>query len=106
MRTLLLLLSFSSSIAAAPPTLTTLFPSGGQCGKTVEVTATGTFDPWPVRAWASAKGIDVKPGKDKGKFTVTIAPEVPPGTYWLRLYNADGASEQRPFLVSSLSEVL
>jgi len=96
----------ASTISAAPPTLTSLYPAGGQQGKSVDITASGTFDPWPVQASASDKGIVVKPGKTPGKLSVTIAADVSPGVHWLRLVNADGASEQRPFVVGSLPEVM
>lgn len=104
MRILLLLLSASVSFAA-PPTLTTLSPAGAQSGATTNITATGTLDPWPIQAVASIKGIDFNPSKDKGKFTVSVAKDVPAGMYWVRLFNAEGASEQRPFFVSPLPEV-
>jgi len=91
--------------AAAPPTLTTLFPAGGQQGKTVEVTASGSL-PGPVTFWTDSKSIEIKPAKDNGKFTFAIAPDAATGTHWLRMFNADGASEQRPFIVGSLPEIL
>jgi hypothetical protein len=105
MRFLIALLCCTSTLAAAPPTLTSLFPAGGEQGKTINVTASGSFDPWPVRAWVSAPGIKIEPGKDKGTLAVAVAADTPVGTYWLRLVNADGASEQRPFIVGSLPEV-
>jgi Bacterial pre-peptidase C-terminal domain len=92
-------------IASAPPTLTSLFPAGGPVGGTVEITASGSFDPWPVGAWASDPKIDVKPGKEKGKLTVVIAADAKPGTAWLRLHDASGASPLRPFVVGVLPEV-
>src|SRR6516225_6103945 len=52
---------------SAPPALNYLFPAGGQRGTTVEVTASGSFERWPVQAWVSGKGVVAKPGKDKGK---------------------------------------
>ncbi|MCE9533271.1 MAG: PPC domain-containing protein [Planctomycetes bacterium] len=59
-----------------------------------------------MKVWVNAKGISIKPAKEAGKFTVTIAADVPPGTYWMRLVNDEGVSEQRPFLVGTLPEVL
>lgn len=103
---LLLAVLFSSAATAAPPKLDYLFPAGAQRGATIEVTAAGTFERWPVKAWCDGKGIDVKPGKTSGKLTVTVAKEVEPGTYWLRLYDDDGASIARPFIVGVLPEVL
>ncbi|MBY0527606.1 MAG: pre-peptidase C-terminal domain-containing protein [Gemmataceae bacterium] len=92
--------------AAAPPTLTYLFPAGAQRGKTVEVAAAGTFERWPVRVWVDGKGVDVKAGTDRGKLTVTVAEDAPPGTCWIRLYDEQGASALRPFIVGTLPEVL
>src|SRR4051812_39591568 len=81
------------------PTLTSLFPAGGQRGTTVEVTATGTFDAWPVKGWVNSPLIEVKAAKDKGKLSIAIKPETPPGVYRLRVYDDTGASQLRPFLV-------
>lgn len=102
---LVCLVAIAPPTGAAPPTLNYLFPAGGQRGTTVTVTADGTFAPWPVQAWASGKGIDVKPAKQVGKLIVTVAADAIPGTYALRLYNEDGASGLRPFFVGTLPEV-
>ncbi len=91
---------------AAAPTLTYLFPAGARRGTTVEVTAGGAFARWPVRAWASGTGVTVTAGKEKGKLSVTVAPDAAPGTYWLRLHDDEGASVARPFLVGTLPEVV
>lgn len=90
---------------AAPPALTYLFPAGGQRGQTIEVAAGGTFARWPVQAWTDRKDVQIKPAKDKGKFTVTIAADAIPGTCWVRLHDEQGASELRPFLIGVLPEV-
>jgi hypothetical protein len=103
---LLLLGLLATSAQAAPPTLTYLFPAGAQRGKTVEVTAGGVFPSWPVQAWVEGKGVGVKAARDKGRLTVTVADDAAPGTYWIRLFNAEGASAPRPFVVGTLPEVL
>ena len=105
MRILFVIICIPSILTAAPPSLATLAPAGAQSGATTNISVTGTFDPWPVQAVASSKGIDFKPTKDKGKFTVAIAKDVSAGLYWMRLFNADGASEQRPFFVSPLPNI-
>lgn len=92
--------------SAAPPTLTYLYPAGAQRGTTVEVTAGGTFERWPVQVWVEGKGLEVKPAKDKGKLTVTVAADAVPGPYWLRLYDEEGATALRTFLVGTLPEVM
>jgi hypothetical protein len=101
----LLLLPAASAGRAAPPNVTYLFPAGAQRGTTVEITVAGIFERWPVQAWASGCGVEVQPGKDKGKLTITVAADAVPGTYWLRLYDEQGASAPRPFIVGVLPEV-
>ena len=91
---------------AAPPTITGLFPAGGQRGTTVEVTATGTFDTWPTHVWASDKAVSVQAGKTKGAWAVTVGADAAPGTCWVRAYDDSGASQLRPFVIGTLPEVL
>jgi hypothetical protein len=95
-----------SRAVAAPPKLQHLFPPGGKRGESVEVTASGTFDKWPVQIWVDHAGVDVVAEKDKGKFKVTIAADAEPGVYWLRAFHPDGASSLRPFVVGMLDEVI
>jgi hypothetical protein len=95
----------SSSLSAAPPTLTNLYPAGAQRGTSVDVTATGTLDA-STKLWASGKGVTAEAAKTKGKFKVTVAKDAIPGVYWLRAHNADGASGLRPFFVGTLPEVV
>jgi hypothetical protein len=91
--------------AFGAPGVTHLFPAGGQRGTTVEVTAAGSFDTWPVGVWASRPGVTAVAGKEKGKLAVTVAADAVPGVVWLRLHDATGASGPRPFVVGTLPEV-
>ena len=91
--------------AVAAPAVTYLYPAGAQRGTTAEVVAGGTFDAWPMKVWASGKGVFVAAGKDKGKLSVEVAADATPGVYWLRAYTDDGASALRPFVVGTLPEV-
>jgi hypothetical protein len=93
-------------IQAAPPNVNYFFPAGAQRGTKVEITASGTFDRWPVQAWVDAKGIVIQPAKETGKLTITVAAEAEPGTCWIRLFDKEGASIARPFLIGTLPEVL
>lgn len=105
MRAAIVLLLITDIAIAVPPALTALAPPGAQSGKSTEITVSGTLDPWPVHVWTSHKSIVLTAGKVKGKFTANIAADVPAGLHWIRLFNADGASEQRPFFVGTLPEV-
>lgn len=95
----------SGSAFSAPPSLTHLYPGGAQRGTTVDVTAGGAFDPWPVKVAVSGTGVTVTPGKDKGKLSVAVAKDAAPGVYWLRAHNAEGVSGPRPFVVGTLLDV-
>jgi hypothetical protein len=94
------------SALAKAPTLTSLFPGGAARGQIVTVSASGTFDHWPIRAWVDGQGIEVKPDKEKGKLSISVAPDAEPGVRWLRLYDEEGATALRPFLVGTLPEIL
>lgn len=96
---------FALRASAAPPTVTYLFPAGGQRGQTVAATAAGSFAAWPPKCWTNRPGITVSPAEEKGKLSIAIAPDAAPGVYWLRLYDAEGASAPQPFLVGTLAEV-
>ncbi len=98
-------LVFGSSLAAAPPELTSLFPAGVQQGQSVEVAAAGKFERWPVQGWADHGGLRITAGKNKGKVTIGAAPDAPPGVHYLRVYDEQGASNLRPFLVGTLPEI-
>lgn len=96
----------SFSIAwGAPPKLNYLFPPGGQRGQTVEVTANGSWDNWPVTAWSNRPGLQVSAGSDKGKLQINVDANAQPGVVWLRLVNQDGATALKPFVVGSLPEI-
>ncbi|HUQ70043.1 MAG TPA: pre-peptidase C-terminal domain-containing protein [Planctomycetaceae bacterium] len=87
---------------AAPPTLSQVFPPGGQRGSTVAVTLTGKFD-WPVNVWSP--GVDIAAGTDSGKLDITIPADLATDRIWLRLHSAEGASNLVPFLIGSLKEL-
>jgi hypothetical protein len=83
-----------------------LFPAGGARGTTVAVTANGTFEKWPVQCWCDRPGIAVAAAEEKGKLSVTVPADAAPGVCWIRLYDAEGATALKPFLVGLLPEVV
>ncbi|HEX5104561.1 MAG TPA: PPC domain-containing protein [Pirellulaceae bacterium] len=100
-----LLAIFAATAGAAPPKVNYLFPAGAQRGQTASVTASGEFSNWPVQVWADRPGLTATCEKDKGKLKVEVAADAVPGTYWLRLYDSEGAAVMRPFVVGTLPEV-
>jgi Bacterial pre-peptidase C-terminal domain len=103
---LLLLWHSPASTMAGAPNVTSLFPAGGAQGQVVEVTATGSFDPWPVRGWVDEAGLTIEPAPEKGKLLFRVSADARPGVRLVRLYNADGASDVRPFVVGLLPEIV
>ncbi len=99
---LLTCLSFTARSSAAPPTLSHVFPAGAQRGAKATVTCSGKFT-WPVQV--DAPGIDVTAGTESGKLEISIPADLPADRVWIRLYNAEGASAQVPFLIGQLAEV-
>ncbi len=96
------LLAASGPLCAAAPTLSHLFPAGGQRGTKVVVTCRGSFS-WPVKVWAP--GLDVVPARESGKIEVSIPKDLAADRVWIRLYNAEGASAPAPFLIGNLKEI-
>lgn len=100
----LLALAIGATAHAAPKSVESLLPAGGQRGQTVEVQASGEFPEWPVQTWCNRPGLEIKPLKDKGKIEVQVAAEAEPGIYYLRLYDNTGTTRPLPFIVGTLPE--
>lgn len=90
---------------AAPPKLDHLFPAGAARGATVTVTAGGAFERWPVKIWTARTEIAVSPEAESGKLKVIVPADAAPGVCWLRLYDDEGTSALRPFLIELLPEL-
>ncbi|MFO1096168.1 MAG: PPC domain-containing protein [Planctomycetaceae bacterium] len=100
-----LMLAVSRTLAAEPPNPQALFPSGVQRGQSATVKIIGTIgDPAP-QFWTSRTELTAQPGAEPGTIALTATPDVPAGVYWVRLFNAAGASRLRPFIVGTLPEV-
>jgi hypothetical protein len=93
-------------LAAAPPVATHFHPAGVQQGQTVEVTVGGTFERWPIQVWCDRKAVTVTALKDKGKLSITAAQDAEPSQCLIRLYDEQGATAARPFLIGTLPEIL
>ena len=81
-----------------------LFPAGGKAGTSFEVTVSGSHLDEPSRIHFSHAGLSAAPKPEAGKFTVTIATNVPPGVYEARFVGRFGLSNPRAFVVGALAE--
>ena len=109
----------TTALAQLPATqLTGLFPPGGKQGTTVELTVTGNdmddleklifSHPGLVAAPKMSTPTDFEPTPKPvpGAFTLTIAGDVPPGSYECRAIGRFGLSNSRPFVIGNLNEIL
>lgn len=99
----LLSLMLASELSAAPPTLSHVFPAGGQRGTKVQVVCTGQFT-WPPKI--HAPGIEVVAGSESGKLEISIPEDLAADRVWIRLYDAEGASAAFPFLIGNSKEIV
>ncbi len=90
--------------AADPPTLTRLFPAGGQRGQTVEVSVKGKLGEGTVDFWTSRPGLDWQTTDAADKFLVAIEADATPGVVFVRAVNNQGASDLLPFVIGHLPE--
>lgn len=90
--------------SAEVPQLTMLFPAGGQIGTSVDVVAQGKFPVWPLKAWTDSPHIQWTCQAESGKLQAVIGPDAEPGLHWLRLFDDNGATAVRPYLVGTAAE--
>ena len=92
------------AVHAAPPPFDFLYPAGGQVGTTVSVTAGGKHESWPPGIWCSDPALKVSASEEKGTLQIEIPADMPAGPCHIRLYNDDGASLLRCFMVGRIPE--
>ncbi|MDX2035869.1 MAG: DUF1549 domain-containing protein [Isosphaeraceae bacterium] len=89
---------------AAAPALSRIEPPGAAAGSSIDAKFIGTFKTTPFRVAVEGAGVTIEPRGAKGEARITVAPDALPGSRWVRVYDEDGASEPRPFIVGSLPE--
>jgi hypothetical protein len=97
---------FCSSLEAKPPTLTHLYPAGGNAGSEIDLEFVGSFDDWPPKIWLSTSDLTVSFSDKKGDGKIKIDETALPGPRLIRCYNAEGSSVPCFFIVSNTPESL
>jgi hypothetical protein len=98
------LIHVAAAAAADAPTLTRLFPPGGERGRVTEVEVKGKFGTGPVRFWADRPGLTWQATDDPAKFQVTVDENAKPGLRLVRVVDDAGASAIHPFIIGHLPE--
>ena len=88
-------------IHAAPPSFDGFFPAGISRGMTNVVSVMGKQDTWPSKVWVSDPQITFTAQTNRGKFRVYPTPDTVPGPRLVRLYNDEGSSEPRIFVIDA-----
>lgn len=96
----------TNSPQAEAPVLDHLFPVGAGIGQTVTVKAIGKAEPWPPQCWVSGDGVVFSPTEKKGEWNVEVASDAKQGPRLVRVFNEDGASIPRYFIVSQTTGYL
>ena len=91
-------------LQADPPKLDALFPAGGARGETLKVKALGKFGSWPLGVWTDHPGISIEANATKGLLHFSIAPEAKLRPALVRLFDANGSSTARTFVISKRKE--
>ena len=120
-------LTISFTYAQVQPTLTSVFPQGGQHGRSVEVTVTGANIGTATAVWFSGSGITAEIKEKTGQAAVlfngagvsgriptdaqlvtvlTIASSAPLGIQQIRIVTPYGVSNAGSFVVGTLREIV
>lgn len=101
-----LFLALTTGLAADKPTLDSISPVGATRGTTNDFTLLGKFEPWPPKAWSDNAGVEFQFSTNKGKGQVIVSAEARPGPCLFRIYNDEGASDWRIFVIGDRAELL
>jgi hypothetical protein len=98
-------LAFLFLTRGEPPELKAVHPIGAGRGTTNVYTLAGKFDPWPPKFWSDPPGLTFKAETNKNKVIIEIPADAAPGARLIRVYNDDGASEPKFFVVGADREL-
>lgn len=101
-----LLLAAAFKVQSAAPSLEALHPVGFARGTTNVVKIVGKVDPWPPQIWGAGAGVEITALTNKNELQFVVAADATPGVRLIRLFNDEGASEPRPFVVGAGRELV
>jgi len=93
-------------VQSAAPTLEQFHPIGLSRDTTNVVKVVGKVDPWPPQIWVSGAGVGIIALTNKNELQFVVAADAAPGARLARLFNDEGASEPRPFVVGAGRELI
>lgn len=100
------LLSTCCLLQAAPPDVKWVFPPGGQIGQKVTAKVSGKINQPGTQVWSDNPTFVFEIPEKDNELSITSSADARPGLYWLRFFNAEGATAQMPFVLGRLPEVV
>ncbi len=91
--------------AAEPPKLDRLFPPAVTTGQN-PIAAEGKFPTWPVDVYCDRPDVHIACESESGKLIATVAENCAPGVAWLRMSDAQGASQLCPLIIETMPVIL
>ncbi|MCC6235129.1 MAG: hypothetical protein IT580_20970 [Verrucomicrobiales bacterium] len=76
-----------------------LHPAGAAQGASEVILLSGKFDSWPVQTWISGTGVTLVCETNRGQVRFEVAQDAAVGPRLVRVYNVEGCSEPRFFVV-------
>lgn len=101
-----LLPCFVDAVVAAPPDVKWVFPTGAQIGQKVTVKVSGKINQPGTQVWCDNPAISFEIPEKDNELVVSSSADARPGLYWLRFFNAEGATAQMPFVLGRLPEMV
>jgi hypothetical protein len=93
------------SVRGDAPELKAIHPIGAARGTTNTYTLSGKFDPWPPKFWSEPAGLIFKTDTNKNKVTIEIPSDAAPGPRLVRIYNEEGATDPKFFVIGKDPEL-
>jgi hypothetical protein len=100
------LLAAVLDVQSAGPSLEQFHPVGFARGTTNVVKVVGKVDPWPPQIWGGGAGVEISALTNKNELQFVVAADAAPGVRLVRLFNDEGASEPRPFVIGAGREMV
>ncbi|MEM7011236.1 MAG: PPC domain-containing protein [Verrucomicrobiota bacterium] len=92
-------------VFAAPPTFDAIFPAGAKVGEEREVALVAKVTTWPPQIWCSSDKVVFEPLEKANQLKVKVAADAKPGPCLVRIYDGEGASPVRIFVVGDQPEI-
>ena len=103
----IMLLGCCGAAQAAPPSLESIFPAGGQVGTQIEVKVAGKgLENGSPQAWSSDPKLTIVTGKKPNLFQLGISADAAPGPRLMRFFTSEGATAPRIIEVGQFEELI